>query len=99
MRDSLPPKVHKYESGIINMDSSKGPGTHWTAFTKKNKNVVYFDSYGNLQPPLELIKYLNSSGGVNITYNYDRFQNNSYKCGHYCLKFLYNQYNLKKFSF
>lgn len=93
MRDSLPRTIHKKESGIINMDSNIGPGTHWTAYTKQNKDVVYFDSYGNLAPPLELIKYFNSNGDVNIIYNYDRVQRNSYKCGHYCLSFLYNQYN------
>lgn len=87
MRDNLPKKPHLLESGIVNLDSYKGPGTHWVAYYKNKNNNEYFDSYGNLQPPLEIIRYL----GPNITYNYKRKQNfNSFNCGHLCLKFLLN---------
>lgn len=92
MKDTLPKQIRIHECGIINLDSNIGSGTHWTAYIKYFKEVVYFDSYGNLPPPIEVIKYFKSDGSVtNITFNYDAIQNyNSYKCGHYCLIFLYN---------
>lgn len=92
MLNSLPKKIKKRESGIINLDDELGEGTHWVSYVKKDENIVYFDSYGNLRPPLEVIKYFLSDGSRNnITYNYDRLQNySSYNCGHLVLKFLYS---------
>lgn len=93
MRDTLPNKIRKRESGIVNLDTNDGDGTHWIAYIKKNKEIVYFDSYGNLRPPDEMRKYFLSDGSLNkIKYNYDSVQNyDSYVCGHLCLLFLYNQ--------
>lgn len=92
MRNDLPSKIHGKESGIVNLDDKIGAGTHWTAYVKSGPNVAYFDSIGNLNPPLELIKYFRSDGSWNkITYNFERYQNlNSYNCGHLCLQFLYS---------
>lgn len=91
MRDQLPHQVHNNESGIINLDSEEGPGTHWTAYKKNGKEAVYFDSYGNLKPPRKLINYLNTNGLCKILYNNEQLQLfNSFNCGHLCLKFLYN---------
>jgi hypothetical protein len=92
MRNNLPKKIRKYESGIINLDDKKGQGTHWTAYIKRNKNIIYFDSYGNLKPSLEVSQYFKSDGSNNqIFYNYDNYQKpNSFNCGHLCLQFLYN---------
>ena len=88
MVDTLPKNSRQLECGIVNLDKSSGPGTHWVAYWKNRNKVEYFDSYGNLQPPKELIKYL----GEKITYNKTRFQKfNSYNCGHLCLKFLYSK--------
>lgn len=85
MRDQLPKRPHKIECGVINLDISKNPGTHWVAYVKRNKYVEYFDSYGDLKPPSEFIKYV----GPNICYNYQNYQgDHSYNCGHLCLKFL-----------
>ena len=36
----------------------RGPGTYWVAYRKRGNNVVYFDSFGDLQPPVELLNYL-----------------------------------------
>ncbi|KAJ8914021.1 hypothetical protein NQ315_012044 [Exocentrus adspersus] len=66
MRDSLPRHVHYNECGIINLDAEKGSGTHWAAYKKTGKEAVYFDSYGNLGPPHELIHYLNTNGPCKI---------------------------------
>lgn len=87
MRDKLPKTPRQIECGIINLDSNRGTGTHWVAYYKNNDNVEYFDSFGNLPPPLEILRYL----GNNIKYNYKRYQKiNSFNCGHLCLQFLTN---------
>lgn len=89
MRDTLPKKILSYERGIINLDNSNGPGTHWTAYKKAKNQVVYFDSFGNLRPPLEVMQYFESNGPVKIYFNYNVYQDfNSFNCGHLCLKFL-----------
>ena len=40
------------ESAIINLDDKYGPGTHWVAYRNRKNSVLYFDSFGNLKPPL-----------------------------------------------
>ena len=58
MRNDLPKSgPHVKESAIINLDDKNGPGTHWVAYKKFNDDVIYFDSFGNLRPPSENIKY------------------------------------------
>lgn len=70
------------------MDSSKNPGTHWVAYVKHINYCEYFDSFGDLKPPLELINYLSP---LTINYNYVQYQNyGTTNCGHLCLKFLEN---------
>lgn len=95
MRNGLPLKIRIRESGIVNLDDQHGPGTHWTAYVKHGGNILYFDSIGHLQPPLELVKYFRGDGRRNnITYNFERYQHlNAYNCGHLCLQFLYNNSN------
>lgn len=89
MRDNLPKKPLKNECAVVNLDSIRGPGTHWVCYRKIGKNVYYFDSFGNLRPPLELMSYFNRSGNVKVTYNHARFQKfNTTNCGHLCLEFL-----------
>ena len=78
MRDTLPKKAKINECGIFNLDSSSDDGTHWVMWFKKGKDKFYFNSYG-VQPPSELIAYLNSS----IFYNSERVQQNGEVfCGH-----------------
>lgn len=87
MRDTLPNKPRLYESAIINLDSIQGEGTHWVCYKKRGNNVLYYDSFGNLRPPTELIEYWGPS--VNIKYNSQRQQDfDSVLCGHLCLEFL-----------
>lgn len=92
MRDELPLHgPHKFESGVVNLDSHQGPGTHWTAYYKNKSYVEYFDSFGSLEPPLEVKKYL----GNRILYNYIPYQTfNSFNCGHLALEFLLNKNNI-----
>lgn len=87
MRNDLPTNgPRKNESAIINLDDRDGAGTHWVAYKKRLNDVIYFDSFGDLKPPQELINYL---GVGSIKYNYKKYQNyNTIVCGHLCLKFL-----------
>lgn len=92
MRDSLPnTSPWRNECMIVNHDSYVNSGTHWTCFVKQGKNIYYFDSFGKLAPPLELIKYWGSE--CLVSYNSERYQNfDTIICGHLCLKFLYEYY-------
>lgn len=86
MRDCLPKHPKVKECGIINLDESKNEGTHWVAYAKDKKYCEYFNSFGDITPPLELITYLRK---YDISYNYDQFQKfNTENCGHLCLKYL-----------
>lgn len=95
MRDSLPNvKPWKNECMVLNHDSIENDGTHWTCFVKHNHNVYYFDSFGKLAPPLELIRYLGSE--CHISFNSEAYQSfDTENCGHLCMKFLYEFYNAK----
>lgn len=90
MRDSLPDAGPlQNECAVLNLDASVGMGTHWVAYYKIGSIVYYFDSYGNLPPPTELIHYLGSD--TNIYYNYLNFQEyGTVICGHLCVVFLQN---------
>lgn len=90
MRDTLPTRINNYESGIVNLDNIRNAGTHWVCYKKRGPKVTYFDSFGNLRPPKELVRYLKSDGKETIIkYNLDRKQEfDSVVCGHLCLKFL-----------
>ena len=79
--ETLPKKSKLNECGILNLDSSSGDGTHWVMWLKKDKEKLYFDSYG-VQPPDELIAYVKSP----ILYNSERVQQNGEVfCDHLCL--------------
>ena len=93
MRNELCTKgTHRYESCIINLDDKDGPGTHWVAYNKSNNGALYFDSFGNLQPPSDLVKYLADCSF--IKYNHSRYKEyDTFQCGHLCLKFLCDQLN------
>jgi len=88
MRDTLPKHPKNIECGIVNLDTNKGKGTHWVAYYKNKGHKEYFDSFGNLPPPKEIVNYL---GTDNLKYNYNQYQKfNTYNCGHLCLKFLFS---------
>jgi hypothetical protein len=93
MRDDLPrtkPKTN--ETAIVNLDDSRGPGTHWVCYKKIGNKIDYFDSIGNMPPPLELVRYFGKRN--EITYNYKRHQaKDDVICGHLCLRFLSGKIN------
>ena len=82
MRDELPDKNLTKGCGVMNLDDSLGPGTHWTAWWKN----IYFDTYG-LPPPEEFLDKVN---GATIEYNNLDIQNGNDPpfCGHVCWGFL-----------
>lgn len=88
MRNDLPKNGPlKSETAIVNLDDQDGPGTHWVAYKKDNNNIIYFDSFGNLKPPPDLIHYFGV--GSQLNYNHTRYQDyNTIICGHLCLAFL-----------
>lgn len=94
MRDTLPKKkkskpMAARECWILNHASSQSGGTHWTALAKNNNIAFYFDSFGKLPPPLEVIDYLGTD--IHLYYNAKRYQNyGTTICGHLCLKFLHS---------
>ena len=49
LTDTIPTKTKLNECGVLNLDSSSGDGTHWVMWFKKDKDKLYFDSYG-VQP-------------------------------------------------
>ena len=81
MRNNLPAKSSKRECGIVNLDDVSGRGTHWVCWYKNKKDNYYFDSFG-IQPPNELVEYMNSE----IFYNTEKIQSDHQViCGHLCL--------------
>lgn len=80
------------EAGIANMQNSNQNGSHWCAYWRKNNNVFYYDSFGGLIPPTEMIEYFGES--CNIFYN--RKPNQTYDtfiCGQLAVIFLYVMFN------
>jgi len=61
----------KKQCDKIKSENSSEEGSHWAAYYKNN-DKKYFDSYGNVYPPKQLVKYL---GLKNLFWNYERFQN------------------------
>lgn len=89
MRDDLPKRPRKYECLVLNHDSTQSTGTHWTALAKINNHAWYFDSFGNLLPPIEVKIYLGAN--VKLMINYKQYQKfDTFVCGQLCLEFLHN---------
>jgi len=75
MRTTLSTGVRRNESGIVNLDNAVGPGTYWVAYAKRENRAIYFDSFGNLRPPNELVQYLENNV-TQIEYNHTPHQSN-----------------------
>lgn len=86
MINELPDLPWLNETGIVNLDNTRGPGTHWVCYKKLGNLVYYFDSFGNLPPPRELQNYFRSA--KKVFYNFERQQpEDTSICGHLCLEF------------
>lgn len=94
MRDTLPKKPKIKERDIINLDTSNHHGTHWVAYVKNKNYCEYFDSYGDLKPPLEGLEVIRYLKNCNIFYNYTKYQKyDTVNCGNLCLAFLKRYWN------
>jgi len=47
--------ARRNESGTVNLDDVRGSSTHWVAYAKRDNHVIYFDNFGNLRRPKELV--------------------------------------------
>jgi len=80
--------TRRNESGTVNLNDSRGSGTHWVAYAKRDNYVIYFDSFGILRPSKELVRYF-GNGVTKIEYNQTPYQTyNQSICGQLCLQFL-----------
>ena len=43
MRDTVPDKPREKECGILNLNKSSEPGSHWVVFFKDEDKRIYFD--------------------------------------------------------
>ena len=93
MRDTIPRTPHHKECGIVNLNTSREPGSHWVCYFKDgddNNTRIYFDSFGQVTP-MEIQKYLKTReeykmGKAVIQRNTDIVQHiNTHVCGHLCL--------------
>ena len=92
MRDTLPHIPYPKECGIVNLNTSREPGSHWVCYFKDDeKNTgIYFDSFGQITP-IEIQKYLKTKKEFDmekavIQRNTDIVQHvNTHVCGHLCL--------------
>jgi hypothetical protein len=76
-------------SYILNLGNA-----HWTCLFVKNRQGIYFDSYGQIYPTKVKIFC------PNIIYSDDTIQPlNSVACGYYCLFFLYWMTHNFKYNF
>ena len=87
-RDNLPDKIHKLETGIINLDDSMGGGSHWICYRNVDKQYCeYFDPFGLIMPN-EIKNYLKTSG-KKMVYSSDEIQErDSVLCCYWCLYYL-----------
>jgi hypothetical protein len=86
MKDMLPKKRYKNKNMIINLDNTRGYGTHWVSLIIKQDIALYFDSFGSLPPPHSVMEYLKP---YKVFYNIRQVQDiNTVICGHISLAFL-----------
>ena len=95
MRDTLPDKPREKECGVLNLNKSSEPGSHWVAFYKDGGQRIYFDSFGQVIPS-ELQRYLKTPEEFKenkpvIQRNTDIVQKeDKTNCGHLCVYVLHN---------
>ena len=84
-RDNLP-KTIKNGAYVINLDEYADVGTHWITLYLKNKEVIYFDSFGVEHVPKEIKRFI---GHKNIKTNMFRIQaGNSIMCRYFYIGFI-----------
>ena len=89
MKDELPAVSWKNECGILNLNNSNQPGSHWVAWLKNDNKKVYFDSFGDSPPAKEIVNYLGKDDLYHTTEQLQNY-NDPPICGHSCLDFIQN---------
>jgi len=82
MRDEAD-KINKDGFYIINLDTSKGIGSHWTSLYYHPLKSYYFDSFGFV-PPFDVEDIISPY----IHNNKDIQDFDSDACGYYCIAFI-----------
>ena len=90
MRDELSGKAKTSECGIVNLNTSSEPVSHWIFFYRSGDDRYFFDSFAE-PPPIELLRYLKSDDEFtqdlpmikrnSLTVQHDQ----SSECGSLCL--------------
>ena len=86
MRDELKNmKCSEKESGIINLETSKDTGSHWTMYYKDEKQKIFYRTFGD-SPSNEIVEYL----GPNIyTSDLKSQEFTEDTCGLLCILIIY----------
>ena len=104
MRDELPTKVREKECAVVNLNTSRLPGSHWVCYYKDGRQQrIYFDSFGQITP-IEIQKYLKTKS--EFATDADVIQRNTNVsqavntrvCGHLCLFVLKSLANGESFQ-
>ena len=74
--------MKKDEVGIINLDSQKGPGTHWVAYRNGDKYAECFDSVGLIML-FEIANYSSTNGKPMIYTSGEMQERDSVLCGYW----------------
>ena len=90
--EQIDPKIQKYY--IVNLDLSRGPGTHWIALGIFRETIEFFDPLGcevlnwpNL--PVGLLKFLFRASFKKTIVRIERLQSDkSVQCGLYCVFYI-----------
>lgn len=81
-------KIKKYESIIINLDTSNMPGSHFVCLYHSGKSLVFFDSFNLDCTNLYIINYINSYKCQVLNCSYQLQSYLSYFCGYFCVAFI-----------
>tara|TARA_R110001606_G_scaffold13743_3_gene59123 strand:+ start:700 stop:1350 length:651 start_codon:yes stop_codon:yes gene_type:complete len=81
------PKLKNKQSCIINLDDSKGPGSHWVATIRDGRDMVIYDSFGRDSD--EILSKLKTGGLRVVDSDYDKEQDElEMNCGARCCAWL-----------
>lgn len=85
MRNNLPTLLRS-KFYIVNLDSTKGPGTHWVLlYAVRPTEIYYFDPMGIPYPPKEVLERMKASKKKSDFNNSDVQTLRSESCGYFCM--------------
>jgi len=86
--DVIPKCKKKSFAVIFNLSKHYEPGSHFIAIVKKQKHIIYFDSFGKKCSNKNLLTFMKKFN-TRIYYNKHKIQHDeSYFCGYYCFYFI-----------